>query len=149
MTVPGVGLIFLAVQIRQNKIAMDDSNDLSRAAAVDQIFDQFTGWRRLIASDPEVARVWMCGRQGDALDAVEDLRFEELAIDYILVHSNWANRGMAIGSRDMESSAATMLAETISEYPGVSRVWRRGVGMPTPFKAAVDDALAQMDLSGA
>ena len=142
-------LIFLAVQIRLNKVAMNESNDLARAAAVDQIFDQFKGLRRLIASDSDVARVWLTGRQGDTLDPIDNLRFENLAVDYIVIYSNWANRGLAIGSRGMQTSAIRVLAENIAEHPGLNRIWQSGVGVQRSFKRSVNEAVAHMQVADA
>ena len=140
-------LIFLAVQIRLNKVAMNENNDLARAAAVDKIFDQFKGWRRLIASDSDVARVWLNGRQGDTLDPIDNLRFESLAFDYIAIYSNWANRGLAIGSRGVQTLAIRVLAENLAEHPGLNRIWQDGVGVGRSFQRSINEALAHMQVA--
>ena len=138
-----VTLIFLTAQVRLNRVAMRESNAIASAGAVDKIFDQFTGHRRLIASDADVARIWMNGRRGDHLEPIDDLRFQQLALDYMILYSSWAQRGMAIGDREMTTMATRILSNDIAVSPGLDRIWKGGVGVDERFIRAVDHALAE------
>ncbi len=119
-----VTLVFFAAQLRQATKAQREANALASAAAVDQVFEQFTGWRRLVASDAELARIWLAGREGDLSDPVEIRRFELLAIDYMLAFANWALRGQAVGQQQMSDIAINELASMLNRYKGLRDVWR-------------------------
>ena len=121
-------LAYLSVQVKLSRVATSENNRFMRAAAIDTHFEQYNGIRRMVASNPDVARIWLAGREGDALDPIEDLRFKNLAIDYVLVHSNMATRGAAIGDREMVEFAIRTLKESILGSPGLARIWREGVG---------------------
>ncbi len=138
-----ITLIFLSVQVRLNKIATTEGNALARTAAIDQIYEQFKCHRLLIASDADVARLWLEGRQGEELERIDNLRFEQLAIDYIIIFSNWAQRGMAIGNEQLVEMAVLTLSNSIVGSPGLDRVWRGGVVVDESFVRAVDKLVAK------
>jgi len=116
-------LAFLAVQIRQSRRTQQEANALARASAVDKVFDQFTGFRRLLGSDRDVMRVWMGGCAEDDLDPVDRERFAQLATDFLVVFANWEQRAAAVGISEMAEAATAGLIETLDFYPGLRTVW--------------------------
>ena len=61
-------LAFLALQIRQGHRMQRDSNALARSAAVNNVYDQFAGFRRVVAADPDVTRGWVEGGAGEKVE---------------------------------------------------------------------------------
>jgi hypothetical protein len=118
-----ITLAFLTIQIRQSQKAQQEGNAIARAAAWDKVYEHYKGHRRLIASDPEVARIWLEGRSGGALDPVEQERFEELAQDLIYLHSIWHQRGMHIGHPEMADHAVRQMLHHLHENPGLRQFW--------------------------
>ena len=79
------GLIFLAVEIRQNQVVLEQNQDLMQRQfqieAVDShqsISDLTDKVRMLIASDSDLARIWISGLNGDAMPEIEQARFAAL-----------------------------------------------------------------------
>ena len=137
-----ITLAFLSVQVRLSRLAMAEQNALARAAAYDQIYEQFKGHRRLIAADPDVARLWLEGLRGAELEEIDGLRFEQLAVDYMIVFSNTAQRGIAIGSREMTETTVQSLSSEIAASPGLARVWNKGFDVHPKFVIAVENVRA-------
>ncbi len=118
-----ITLIFLALQVRHNDKTQREANAIASAAAVDQVFEQFTGWRRLVASDADLTRIWLEGRDGKLTDPVEMRRFELLALDYMLAFANWQIRGQAVGQQQMADIATEELASMLNQYKGLRDLW--------------------------
>ena len=120
-------LLFVAFEMRQNHRSQEEANRIARAAATDQIFEQFTGWRRLLASDPGIAKVWLEGRKDlrklEAEDEVESQRFYALALDYIVVFSNWANRSIAVNDTESAERAVINMVLALQTHPGLRTFW--------------------------
>ena len=118
-----ITLIFLALQVRHNDKTQREANAIASAAAVDQVFDQFTGWRRLVASDADLTRIWLDGREGKLTDPIDVRRFEWLAIDYMLAFANWQIRGEAVGQKMMSDIAINELASMLNQFKGLRDLW--------------------------
>lgn len=137
-------LFFLAVQIRHGRRVQQETNSVSSAAAVDQIFEQFKGWRRLLASDAELAAIWLRGSRGEELEEIERLRFDQFAYDYIVVFSNWSTRSMALGDEERALQATRHMAINLLANPGMLEVWQNSKDSLNPsFVGKVDDLIEE------
>jgi len=133
-------IIFLAIQIRQSDKTQRDTNALARASAVDQVYEQLQGFRLLVASDAEVARIWQEGRQGQTLSSVDAVRFGHLASSYLQVFPNWSQRSIAIGNMEYSERAAQALANNLKNYPGLHKHWYDSLQnlAPNGFRSAME-----------
>jgi hypothetical protein len=85
-----VTLVILVVQVRQSARAVEESNRLQRAAAIDRHSDTVGRWRSEIASNPELARIWLDARADKPLDATAHMRLSFLWINFVnLQRSNY------------------------------------------------------------
>ncbi len=137
-------LVFLAIQIREGQRAQRESNTLARSAAADKAFDQFSGFRRLVAGDPEVTRIWLAGCADETLDVPDTERFQQLAVDYLFIYAMWIQRMQAVDMLDGAESAIRTLTEELGERPGLRPHWSRvgGVAASSSTRAAVSGALS-------
>jgi hypothetical protein len=118
-------LAFLAVQVRQSQRTQRDANAIARAAAVDKAFDQFAEHRRLLASDPEITRIWVTGCAGEELDGTDAERFRQLAVNYLVQFAIWEQRSAAVNLPRTAELAAGLLKEELDLYPGLRPIWNR------------------------
>jgi hypothetical protein len=137
-------LVFLALQIREGQRAQRESNTLARSAAADRSFEQFSGFRRLIAGDPDVTRIWLAGCAGEALGATDEERFQQLATDYLFIFAMWIQRTQAVKMPGLAESATHFLVAELRERPGLRPHWSRvgEVGASSSTRAAVSSALS-------
>lgn len=84
------GLVFLAVEIRQNQVVLEQNQDLMRrqfeVQAVDShqaIADLTDKIRLLVASDGELTKIWIAGMKGENLSEVDQTRFAALCASKI------------------------------------------------------------------
>jgi len=116
-------LAFLAVQVRQASRSQREANVIARSEAVDRVFEQFTGFRRLLASDAEVTRIWLAGRAAESLEPIDANRFFQLATDYLIIIANWEQRAAAVNIPSMADAAVRLLLDQLEENPGLRPVW--------------------------
>jgi hypothetical protein len=95
-------LAFLAAQIRQSHRLQRDSNVLARSAAINKVY---AGFRRVVAADPDVTRVWVPGCADEKLEQVDQERFRLLAIDYLVIFANWEQSAVAVNIPSMAEAA--------------------------------------------
>jgi hypothetical protein len=118
-------LVFLAIQIRQSNQSQRESNVIARSEAVDRVFEQFTGFRRLLASDADVTRIWLAGCAAESLDTIDENRFFQLATDYLIIIANWEQRAGAVKMPTMRNAAVQLLIAQLRDKPGLRAVWGR------------------------
>ena len=116
-------LLFLAIQIRQGSQSQREANVIARSEAVDRVFEQFTGFRRLLASDADVTRIWLAGCAAESLDAIDENRFFQLASDYLIIIANWEQRAVAVNIPSMADAAVQTLLTQLQKRPGLRPVW--------------------------
>ena len=124
------GLIFLAVEIRQNQVVLEQNQDLMQrqfqVQAVDShqsIADLTDKVRMLIASDGELARIWTSGLKGEALSEVEQARFAALCESKIWNEAVSYRRLLVMGqSGDAELMVKTMEFQK-ANFPGYQSCW--------------------------
>jgi len=122
----GIGVVatlsYLAIQIRQGSQSQREANVIARSEAVDWGFEQFTGFRRLLASDAEVTRIWLAGCAGENLDPTDENRFFQLATDYRIIIANWEQRAVAVNIPSIGDAAVQLLLTQLQKKPGLRRV---------------------------
>ncbi len=112
-----VSLIYLASQIRQN-------SRLLRTSTASATTEGFTVVSRMIAQDPEVARVFWAGLEGrESLSDLDRRRFDAL---FALNVNAW-NQGRDFAKDDVISPAAWENAERMHRWffaqPGAQQWW--------------------------
>jgi len=105
-----VTLIILVVQVRQNALAVEESNKLQRVATIDRHSDTIGQWRTQVASNPALAEVWMKARADAPLENVEMLQLNFIFIN--LVNTQRANytRANAVGEKGLARQAVFAVA---------------------------------------
>ena len=122
-------LVFLAVQVRDGMRVQRETNALARAAAGDRSFDQFTGFRRMLATDPDTARLWMAGCAAEQLDVIDNERFNQLAVDYLFLYVMMDQRARLAGMPALAERAVHGIVEELRRRPGLQSQWGQVKGL--------------------
>jgi hypothetical protein len=130
-------LFFLAIQIRT-------SNSLAAADSRDKTFEQFSRWRHLVASDPDIARIWRLGCLGEELSDDERLRFDQLAVDVFIICRVMHHRAELSGRKDGTKVAVDTLVRLIKDpdCPALESIWLK-FEKDEPFSELVKKVLEE------
>ena len=72
-------LIYLTIQVRHSRDAMQENARLARAAVVSTTFEHMSRFRHHIIDNADVARIWREGCAAQELDEDDRTRFDQLA----------------------------------------------------------------------
>jgi hypothetical protein len=100
-----VTLIFLSVQVRYSARAMDETNRLERASALDRHNDSVSRWRGRLMENEELARIWLAATNDEELAEIEVLRLNNLWIDLLNTQRSNFARARAVGDNGLAHQA--------------------------------------------
>ncbi len=123
-------LIYLAIQVRHsaellkiNNAAIKENVRLARAAALERHSDAVSRWRGKLIESEAVARLWQSAIDGDQLDGVERVRWENLIIDWINTYRSNFYRAKAVGDEGLARQAVMGVAPWINQSPVIREFW--------------------------
>ena len=116
-------LIYLSMQVRKSKRAMEENSLLVRQAALDRAFDHYSRHRNWIINDAEVARIWIDGAAGAQLNEVDARRFNSLATDMILLNRQAYLRSQIVKDDILKKTSTEIFARGLNRNTGMRRVW--------------------------
>ncbi len=139
-------LIYLTIQVRQSKEAMNENSRLTRAAVSAQTFEIFAEHRRHIIDNADVAKIWRDGLAGRDLHEDDQTRFDHLGEEYIFGLNTAFNLARAAEYERVVEGMPEALALSMHNGPGMRPIWERlrgplTVGGDSSFVYAVDAAL--------
>ncbi len=98
-------LIYLTIQVRHSRDAMQENARLARAAVIGTTFDHISQFRRHIIDHADVARIWRQGCAGEQELGEDDrTRFDQLAQEYIFGLNSVFSQAVAARNEDFASS---------------------------------------------
>jgi hypothetical protein len=87
------GIVFLAIEVRQNQASLDEANRINRAASLRTAVEHFNDFRMSLASNEELSGIWSKGKAGLELSAAETQRFESVCQTvlwtYVMMHEQY------------------------------------------------------------
>ncbi len=116
-------IMFLAIEIRQNQTAIEESNRLSVLEARTLEIEQFNQWRGYLIENPDLAKIWDAGMKGEPLDSVEELRFMSLCNNIVWISAGSFERSRALGRPDAADATTSIRAEMIDQSPHFRACW--------------------------
>ena len=116
-----VTLVFLTIQIRRSSKITEQGNALANSTALDEGFHQFSGFRRLLISDPDVTRIWFQGLNGELDSEIDDQRFFQLAAEWEVILRNNYLRQKVVGNKRLSESMPAWWARDIQSFPGLRK----------------------------
>jgi hypothetical protein len=140
------GIIFLAIEIGQNRESLDQANRLSLLDARTTEVEQYNEFRNLLAQDKELSDLWVKGRSGEPLDASEAQRFNLLCTTSLWTGATMYERSIELGRLQNAEGTVYGLASGIATEPGTRKCWEnykeliRSYGI-SDYVSAVDAAV--------
>ena len=114
------GIVFLAIEVRQNQASLDQANQIDRAAILTDAMANFGEFRYATALDAEVSDLWYRGRRGEELSPNEEDRFEDICRNYFYLMATMHERFVLLGEEALAASGPAAAAR--SEMQASSRL---------------------------
>jgi hypothetical protein len=131
-------LVYVGLQVQQNttQLQREESNATQ---------SQWQAIRLLVASNREVAELWVAGLNGDALDAVQKLRFESLLTEHIWATSQIYYRRKLFGDMwEFESTSGPPLARLLCTRGGALWWQKNKRAFPADFVRDVGATMTRL-----
>ncbi len=123
-------LIYLAIQVRHsaellkiNNAAIEENARLARAAALERHSDAVSRWRGKLIESEAVARLWQSAIDGEQLEGVERVRWENLVIDWVNTYRSNFYRAKAVGDEGLARQAVMGVVPLINQSPVIREFW--------------------------
>jgi len=116
------GIIFLAVELRQNQTSLDEANVLNRADSATEALQYFNEVRALLAQDEKLSAIWLSGKAGTELTSVDRERFANLCTMELWAFVTLHQRYNALG-QELEAKGIVDDARKNIEPPGMLNCW--------------------------
>jgi len=118
------GILFLAVEVRQNQESLNEANVISRLSASAATLEAYDGFRTMLIQDREIAQLWDSGLQGASLDPIDAQRFQRLCESHVWNLVVAYERYIAIGREDSAIDTAGQVRSNIEAYIGYRECWQ-------------------------
>ena len=128
------GIVFLAIEVRQNQISLDRNSELMEREYELQVADGLIGiaqssnvFRYLLAENGELAQIWSDGAAGRELSVIDHQRFMSLCGAAIWGGATQYGRNVTLGRHDLAEAEANVRRQMNSQ-PGLKQCWEENVG---------------------
>jgi hypothetical protein len=122
-----VGIVFLAMELRQNQVSLDEANALNRAVTMSEATANFGRFRSMLAENEDLARLWLRANAGESLSDIDALRFQQLCQEVMFDQAAVYQRSIVLG----DTAAAQGTVEGIRPQirrPNWRECWSGGPG---------------------
>ena len=103
------GIVFLAIEVRQNDATLERGNQINRAAVLTDFMGSLGEFRYAIAQDEDITDLWYRGREDEELSPIEALRFEDLCRNYFWILATIHERFILLGEESVVESGPVAL----------------------------------------
>ena len=118
-----VTLVVLVVQVRQSAKAVEESNRLQRASAVDRHSDSIGRWRHQIAGSAEMSHIWCEAREDRPLDVAARLRLNFMWINFVNAQRSNYIRAHTVNDLGLAQQAVLAVAVEANASATFRREW--------------------------
>ena len=126
------GIIFLAVEIRQNQTLLEQNHrtmlrdqELEILNATHLEVEQFNDLRAQIYLNKEVSELWLNGRSGEFDNAVEEYRYNQLCSAWFIANGLSFERSIILDRPLVLSALPQQSRFGIDMNPGMKKCWDR------------------------
>lgn len=118
-----VGVIFLAVEVRQNQIMLEEVNIINRFEARMAPVDTFNEWIGIRVQDEELTRIYMDGRAGKELTEIDEERFNTLCSREFWIHLKIHEGSIATGDTATTARHLDLIGGGLAQSAGYRKCW--------------------------
>lgn len=128
------GIVFLAIEIRQNQTSLDRNSELMEreyqlqvADGLKAIADASDDFRIMTANSEELTRIWLDGIAGKDLSEIEEHRFRMMCGMGIWNSAALYRRSTILEQEVLAGAEERYWRRTIDAQPGMKRCWENNV----------------------
>ena len=116
-------LIYLTIQVRQSREAMEENSRLARTSAMERQSDVVSRWRGRLINDADVATLWHKVVDGEDVDEITAIRIQNLLIDWFNTYRSYFLRARAVGLEGLAEQAVKSIALPMVGSPSLHTYW--------------------------
>ena len=117
------GIVFLATEVRQNQASLEEANRLNERMIQDTAVDRLMSFSSLIASNEQLADIWIRGLGDEDLSQTEELRFGQLCQMEIWQTGVEASNYQAEGIEPSFRRLVDFIRERVASSTRYKRCW--------------------------
>jgi len=134
------GIIFLAVEVRQNQASLSESNIINSLDSSEAALVYNNNFREFLIENPDALRVWRMGSNGDDMPIDDSLIFNYLCANWVW---NWVMAHERYDALGRETQALAMVGNVVRRarnQPGIGECWEgmRSVVLYTGYAKFVE-----------
>ncbi len=118
-----LGIVFLAVEVRQNQSSLEEANTINLVNARDATQRSFREFSSSLAQDGELMRIFISGNAGDELSPIDQARYRRLCTDMTWSYATAYERFTALGMRESAEVVARDFVSAVTDRPGQRECW--------------------------
>jgi hypothetical protein len=119
------GILFLAIEVRQNQESLDQANELTRAAILTEGAEKFNDWRALLLQDPELHAIYARGEAGEELSPEEARRYGTICSNLFWTYAASYQQFVLFGDEVRAIEGPGLAARNQLESPRQRQCWER------------------------
>ena len=117
------GIIFLAIEVRQNQELLERDYELARLDSMSLDLSRHAEHRSFRVQSREVAQLWLDGLAGNELDPVDQSRFMALCVDFVWQDALLYARSKALDIDPYVNEVVDFTKKLIAQRPGFRACW--------------------------
>ena len=117
------GIIFLAIELRQNHELLERDYALARLDSASLDLSRHAAHRSFRIQSREVAQLWLDGIAGNELDPVDQSRFMAMCTDFVWQDALLYVRSNALGIDAYVNEVIVLNKRNIAQRPGLRACW--------------------------
>jgi len=128
-------LVYLAVQVRHTKSALDENSLLTRVTVLDQYTQAQSRWRGRLVDNEDLARIWVAARGGiGSLGELDQLRFSQYCVEFFNTWRASFAGASSIGLQGQIDLIVQGCVLMLRSHRGLAEVWNETA---RPYSALV------------
>jgi hypothetical protein len=118
-----LGIVFLAIEIRQNQATLEEQNTLTTLSARDAAQENNGRFRVLLLENPELLQVWQKAENDESLDEHEMQQFRLLCSQNADTQLTSFNRFSALGKVQEVEVLVELIARNVVTSERIAECW--------------------------
>jgi hypothetical protein len=147
-------LVYLAIQVRQssvllanNNTAIEESTKLAKVAAMDRYSESVSRWRGRLVENAEIAELWHKAISDETVQGVEQVRLENLLIDWSNTYRAIYTRASSVGDERLARQAVMSIVPAVQKSRTIQRHWESARTYNEAAQDFVDAVDAELEMA--
>ena len=117
------GLVFLALEVRQNQSILEQQNLLTSLSVRESLFDNYSNLRHLLLSNPDLHQIVLKGNNGQTLEGFDKERYKTYCFEMTMASLTNYSRANALNYKPQAAISVSSFAKIITKSPELRECW--------------------------